>query len=197
MSGFANNKTYGDKGSNANWQLRVLQLLNLAGSAGLATEATQLQVLAALLGNKEYEAILVKDMGAPGTPVIRQVVTFDMATGTLNPPVYFTLAGAPYVPVGPLVYQDLTGLLSAIIVLLTTVAHGSLSAAATTSVAISIPAGAYSVFIKNTGVAAGLVNGTPIAIGEAREYTANTFRTLPAIPIDGTGTVLTYEILLP
>ena len=79
--------------------------------AGAATEATLLSVLATLQADREYETVLVQDTGA-GNLVVRQVVLMNESTGVFDPPIYYTLAGVLYVPVGPLAYIDVSGILS-------------------------------------------------------------------------------------
>lgn len=102
-----NLKDQGNKGNNFPWQLNVLKTLGLiAGStAGGATEATALAILAAIQSGQEYEQNIVIDkggVGCPGNcPTYLQVRIWDTVTHTFLPPVYYDASGAVVVPVGP------------------------------------------------------------------------------------------------
>lgn len=103
-----NLKDNGNKGNNFPYQLNTLKTLGLiAGStAAGATEATLLQVLAAIQSGQEYEQNLVVDqrgVGCPGNcPTYLQVRIWNTATHTFDPPIYYDAAGTLVVPVGPL-----------------------------------------------------------------------------------------------
>lgn len=104
----------GSKGSNFNYELRVLELLGMVSAAipaaaccpTASTEATLLQVLSALQNGKEFEQNLVVDLGGTGCPTncptYLQVRIYNTETHTFDPPVYFNAAGASVTPVGPL-----------------------------------------------------------------------------------------------
>ena len=68
-----NLKDNGNKGNNFPYQINVLKLLGLIGgsTSASATEATLLQVLAAIQSGQEYEQNLVIDKGAPGEPTYK------------------------------------------------------------------------------------------------------------------------------
>lgn len=78
---------------------------NSASAGSGATEATLQQVLSSLNNGKEFETVLVKDTGASDL-IIRQVLVYNEVAGTFNPPIYYTLAGVLYSPVGALEYVD-------------------------------------------------------------------------------------------
>jgi hypothetical protein len=65
----------------------------------------------------------------------------------------------------------------------------------------AILAGAYEITIENQGIAMGTVNGVPLAVGEKIQLKAftdestKTFRKLPSITYDGTGTFLSITVL--
>jgi hypothetical protein len=107
MSAGNTNEDSNNARGNFNWQNRVLlslgKIISGGPTAGLATEVTLQQVLLALQSASEYEVLLVSDTGNANL-VVRQVVTYDTESGTLNPPVYYRLDGTPYTPIGPLAY---------------------------------------------------------------------------------------------
>jgi hypothetical protein len=59
---------------------------------------------------------------------------------------------------------------------------------ATVTVAGTIAAGAASVAVLNSGAAAGVWNGSPLAAGDGREYPPIQGKTYPAFGYDATGT---------
>ncbi len=102
-----NLKDNGNKGNNFPYQLNTLKTLGLiAGStAAGATEATLLQVLAAIQSGQEYEQNLVVDQGGVGCPAncptYLQIRIWNSVTHTFDPPIYYDAAGTLVVPVGP------------------------------------------------------------------------------------------------
>lgn len=95
--------------NNFGYQISNLQLLGAIAASvvpppgGLATEATLLQVLTAIQNGKEFEQILVMDLGAPAPyPTYVQIRIWNSVTHTFDPPVYYNAAGAVVVPIGPL-----------------------------------------------------------------------------------------------
>lgn len=102
-----NLKDNGNKGNNFPYQLNTLKTLGLiAGStAAGATEATLLQVLAAIQSGQEYEQNLVVDQGGVGCPAncptYLQIRIWNSVTHTFDPPIYYDASGALVVPVGP------------------------------------------------------------------------------------------------
>jgi hypothetical protein len=110
-----NLKDNGNKGNNFPFQLGALQLLKMindsitgggGGGGGLFTEATGLQVLAALQNGQEFEQALVIDLGGVGCPAncptYIQIRIWDTVNHVFGPPIYYNAAGAVVVPVGPL-----------------------------------------------------------------------------------------------
>jgi hypothetical protein len=106
-----NLKTNGNKGNNFPYQLGALQLLDaiaagVAPPGGLATEATLVQVLSAIQNGKEFEQLLVIDLGGVGCPAACptyiQIRIWNTTTHTFDPPIYYNAAGAVVVPIGPL-----------------------------------------------------------------------------------------------
>lgn len=106
-----NLKDNGNKGNNFPYQLGSLQLLGSIAAAvappgGLATEATLVQVLAAIQNGQEFEQLLVMDLGGVGCPAACptyiQIRIWNTVTHTFDPPIYYNAAGAVVVPVGPL-----------------------------------------------------------------------------------------------
>ncbi len=95
-----NLQTAAQGGKNMPYQFNVLRLLGaISGTAGtLATEATLLQVLAALQNGQEFEQNLVIDTGDPACaggncPTYFQVRIWDIDTHTFGPPRYFNVNG--------------------------------------------------------------------------------------------------------
>ena len=97
----------GNQGSFYKYQFGVLKLLEaISGGVlppgGLATEATLLQVLAALQNGQEFEQNLVIDTGSPtcagpnGCPTYLQVKIWDTVTHTFGPPRYFDANGVEF-----------------------------------------------------------------------------------------------------
>ena len=87
-----NLKDNGNKGNNFPYQINVLKLLGLIGgsTSASATEATLLQVLAAIQSGQEYEQNLVIDKGAPGEPTYLQIRIWDTVTHTFGAPTYYS-----------------------------------------------------------------------------------------------------------
>lgn len=109
------NAKSGDKGSNFNYQFRNLQLLGeiatgiigIAPPGGLSTEATSLNILAAINNsNQDIEVLLVRDNGNGGI-VVKQIQ--ELVGGAIS---YEDVNGNPYVPVGPLEYLDPSAVLN-------------------------------------------------------------------------------------
>jgi hypothetical protein len=107
-----NTNTSGQKKNNHSFQHRNLILLGQlkAISNGLATEATLLSVLNALVAHQDMEILLVRDTGN-GDLVVQQIREYDETTQTWITS-YQDVSGAPYVPVGPLEYLDPSAVLN-------------------------------------------------------------------------------------
>lgn len=112
------NAKQGDRGSNHNYEHRsLLSLGNIANAllplTGLATEATLISVLNAIISTpQDVEILLVRDTGN-GNVVLQQIT--DYSGG--NPPVvtYKDVNGNVVVPVGPLEYLDPASVLNLIL----------------------------------------------------------------------------------
>ena len=114
------NSKSGNKGSNFNYELRQLEILGLINNGisglvpmgGLATEATLLDVLAAVDSMRDYEVRLVVDEDTPAVTWL-EVRYWDVQTGALAAPVYY-LPGSttPGAPVGNISYINPNSLLS-------------------------------------------------------------------------------------
>lgn len=99
--------------------LKVNASISGTGGTG-ATEATLQGVLASLNNGKEFETVLVKDLGNSNL-IVRQVITFDTDSNTFNLPIYYTIAGVLYSPLGVLEYIDNSLLLQNILTQITSV----------------------------------------------------------------------------
>ena len=117
-----NLKTYGGKGTNMPWQLKMLigqeSVVNAiagipGGGGGPATNIILTQILAAIQAGTEYEAALVIDANDVTWLEIR---IYNTSTGTFDPPVYY-LAGTntPGTPVAPLTYINPNSYLAQIV----------------------------------------------------------------------------------
>ena len=173
----------GNKGSNFNYELLVTQLLqaivNAVPAAACcptdATEATLLQVLAAVQNGQEYEQNLVTDLGdpsCPDCPTYLQIRIWNTVTHTFDPPIYYNAAGAVVVPVGPLqlvnpqyVLENILTQLTAINTAVSPVNTVPGFTADTASVAVTaVPTGvkAFSLLFRGTG---GQLNGVNVPDG--------------------------------
>lgn len=173
-----NLKDNGNKGNNFPYQLNTLKTLGLiAGStAAGATEATLLQVLAAIQSGQEYEQNLVVDQGGAGCPAncptYLQIRIWDTVNHVFLPPVYYNAAGAVVVPVGPVALVNPQYVLENILTQLTAI-NTAVSPVNTvpkftidnsSGVAQSVPTGvkAFSLLFRGTG---GELNGAVVPDG--------------------------------
>jgi hypothetical protein len=99
------NPKSGNKGSNFSYEMRSLQLLGQLAAAvpgppgSLATEATLVSVLNAIVASdQDIEILLVRDTGN-GDQVVQQITNYETGTPVVT---YKDVNGAVYVPVGPL-----------------------------------------------------------------------------------------------
>lgn len=128
------NAKQGDRGSNHNFEHRQLvalgQLITGSSTAGLATEATLISVLNAIISSpQDVEILLVRDTGN-SDEVVQQIT--DYSGGGAPVVTYKDVNGAPYVPVGPLEYLDPSAILNLMLTeLLTLNAGGQLLTEAT------------------------------------------------------------------
>lgn len=113
------NPNYGNKGSNFNYELRHLQMLaNLITAVappagGLATEATAISILNAIISSaQDIEILLVRDTGN-SDEVVQQIT--DYSGGGAPVVTYKDVNGGAYIPVGPLEYLDPSAVLNLIL----------------------------------------------------------------------------------
>jgi hypothetical protein len=109
------NPKSGNKGSNFSFEHRQLILLGeTLQSLGLvASEATLLSVLNAIVAHQDWEVLLVRDKGAADL-VVQQIREYDETTQTWTTS-YQDVSGNPYVPVGPLEYLDPSAVLNLVL----------------------------------------------------------------------------------
>lgn len=88
----------------------LIRINSLAASAGLATEATLLQILNNMIASQDIEILLVRDTGN-ADKVVQQIREYDQGTGTWVTR-YEDVDGTAYVPVGPLEYLDPSAVLN-------------------------------------------------------------------------------------
>lgn len=204
-----NPSTEGNKAkTNFNYQFSVLQVLGQIAAAipaaaccpTDATEATLLQVLAALQNGQEFEQILVVDEGGAGCPancpVYTQVRIWDTVTHTFGPPVYYNAAGAVVVPVGPLQFVNpqfvLDNILTQVTAINTALASVSRTPTMLRAAGVGIvTAGKRSVSFYNAGGNNATVLGAPLLPGEQVSFPAGgQGDILTALAYDATGTDL-------
>ena len=117
--GVGNENTYGSKKNNHSFQHRNLQLLGNISSfaAGLATEATLQQVLAAIQDGQDYESKVVVDDNGNGTTYL-EVRIWNSDTQTWELPLYYAAGSNSGVPatslVAPIIYINPGTILSQI-----------------------------------------------------------------------------------
>jgi len=103
--------------------IRYLEdLLAVSGPAGgLATEATLISVLNAIVASdQDIEILLVRDTGN-SDEVVQQITDYQTGTPTVS---YKDVNGAVYVPVGPLEYLDPSGVMNLMLTELQTLNAG-------------------------------------------------------------------------
>jgi len=95
------------------WQIKFLEDLVLAtGSGPLATEATLISVLNAIIASdQDIEILLVRDTGN-ADKVVQQITDYQTGVPVVT---YKDVNGGAYVPVGPLEYLDPAGVLNLIL----------------------------------------------------------------------------------
>lgn len=180
-----NTKTEGTKGSNYNFQLRMLELLGMLVSAPAccptaATEATLVQVLSAIQSEQEFEAKLVLDnLGV----VWLEVRIWNVVTHTFDPPVYYLPgSNAPGVPTLPINYIDPTSYLSLI----------AANTLATANSVANIDANLSGV-AKTPNASEVSVNGsTPVGVRSVSLWFRGNNGTLDGIPVPN-GAMISYS----
>ncbi|MHA2061898.1 MAG: hypothetical protein ACW963_06380, partial [Candidatus Sifarchaeia archaeon] len=114
-----NLNTQGGKKTNFPFQFNNLRLLGEISSilaaaipppgAGLATEATLISVLNAIVASdQDVEILLVRDTGN-NDEVVQQITNYETGVPVVT---YKDVNGADYIPVGPLEYLDPSAVLN-------------------------------------------------------------------------------------
>ena len=198
-----NLKTYGGKGTNMPWQLKMLigqeSVVNAiagipGGGGGPATNIILTQILAAIQAGTEYEAALVIDANDVTWLEIR---IYNAGTGTFDPPVYY-LAGTntPGTPLAPITYINPNTYLAQIVS--NTSAVGRTPNYIRTSAAGTVAPITYSLSIANVGSGNGTFLGATIKPGESVSFGPdgiNNYYAASTFTYDGTGTelLITYN----
>ena len=195
-----NLKDNGNKGNNFPYQLGALQLLKMindsitggGGGAGLFTEATGLQVLAALQNGQEFEQILVVDLGGVGCPancpVYVQIRIWDTVTHTFGAPTYYNAAGAVVVPVGPLQFVNPQVVLDNILTQVTAINTTLTTSTSRVPTVVNIPSGSIgntTAGVQELGIlvigGGNTVGGVAVPNGTVITYTARDKDTVGSI----------------
>jgi hypothetical protein len=215
-----NLKTYGGKGTNMPWQLKMLygqectcdNLVDINNNT-VNVDSLLNQILTAIQAGTEYEAALVIDANDVTWLEIR---IYNAGTGTFDPPVYY-LAGTntPGTPLAPITYinpntylaqivTNTTGLatettLSNIDINLSQINLNTSAVSRTpvyfrTTTSGTIAAVTYSFSIANVGTAAGTVDGYSLPAGVTINYDPGLNNTIQGLSFDATGTIfiITY-----
>lgn len=196
-----NLKTYGGKGTNMPWQLKMLlgqecACDNLADININTSNVDSLlnQILTAIQAGADYEAALVVDAADVTWLEIR---LYNPDTGTFDPPVYY-LAGTntPGTPVAPITYVNPNSYLAQLVSNTTGVSRTPNYFRTTTSGTIA--AVTYSFSIANVGTGNGTFLGDTIKPGESVNFGpdgVNNYYAASTFTYDGTGTelLITYN----
>jgi hypothetical protein len=196
-----NLKTYGGKGTNMPWQLKMLygqectcdNLVDINNNT-VNVDSLLNQILTAIQAGTEYEAALVIDANDVTWLEIR---IYNAGTGTFDPPVYY-LAGTntPGTPVAPITYINPNTYLAQIVG--NTSALGRTPVYFRTTTSGTIAAITYSFSIANVGTGNGTFLGDPIKPGESVSFGPdgiNNYYAASTFTFDGTGTelLITYN----
>ena len=196
-----NLKTYGGKGTNMPWQLKMLygqectcdNLVDINNNT-VNVDSLLNQILTAIQAGTEYEAALVIDANDVTWLEIR---IYNAGTGTFDPPVYY-LAGTntPGTPVAPITYINPNTYLAQIVTNTSAVSRTPVYFRTTTSGTIA--AVTYSFSIANVGTGNGTFLGDTIKPGESVNFGAdgiNNSYAASTFTFDGTGTelLITYN----
>jgi hypothetical protein len=186
------------KQSSVSDRIRVAILAELenisavASAAGLATEATALNILNAIVASgQDVEVLLVRDTG-DSNKVLQQIT--DYITSTT---IYKDVNGNVVVPVGPLEYLDPSAVLNLILTQntslntpVTGLSNGG-PLRITDATGSPIAAGKRRISCMNVGATNGSINGGVIKPGESLTWVGDGLRdTLASMAYDGTGTEL-------
>ena len=205
-----NLKTYGGKGTNMPWQLKMLfgQECACDNLTDINTNTSNVdsllnQILAAIQGGADYEAALVIDADNDTWLEIR---IYNPDTGTFDPPVYY-LAGSntPGTPVAPITYVNPNSYLAQMLSVLNNIdtttdkIHGLVlyqirtpNFFRTTGL-YTIPVETYSLSFSNVGLGDATVLGATLKPGETINFDAgslNNYYAPNTVSFDATGTEL-------
>lgn len=120
------------------WQIKFLEDIAIAvggggGGGALATEATLISVLNAIVAaDQDIEILLVRDTGN-NDEVVQQITDYQTGTPVVS---YKDVDGAVYVPVGPLEYLDPSGVLNLILTQVTAINSNTSDASTATLQAV-------------------------------------------------------------
>ena len=196
-----NLKTYGGKGTNMPWQLKMLlgQECACDNLTDINTNTSNVdsllnQILAAIQAGADYEAALVVDANDVTWLEIR---LYNPDTGTFDPPVYY-LAGTntPGTPVAPITYINPNSYLAQLVT--NTSAVGRTPNYIRTSTSGTVAPITYSLSIANVGIGNGVFLGNTIKPGESVSFGSdgiNNYYAASTFTYDGTGTelLITYN----
>lgn len=191
-----NLKTYGGKGTNMPWQLKMLlgQECACDNLTDINTNTSNVdsllnQILTAIQNGADYEASLVVDANDVTWLEVR---IYNPDTGTFNPPVYFQAgSNVPGTPVAPITYVNPNSYLATLVTNTTSVQRTPNFIRVTGSGSIAVET--YSVSVANVGTGNGSILGSTIKPGETLNFDAgslNNFYTTGTFTYDGTGTEL-------
>ena len=196
-----NLKTYGGKGTNMPWQLKMLfgQECACDNLTDINTNTSNVdsllnQILAAIQAGADYEAALVLDANGVTWLEIR---LYNAGTGTFDPPIYY-LAGTntPGTPVAPITYINPNSYLAQIVS--NTSAVSRTPNYIRTSTSGTVAPITYSLSIANVGIGNGVFLGNVIKPGESVSFGSdgiNNYYAASTFTYDGTGTelLITYN----
>jgi len=196
-----NLKTYGGKGTNLPWQLKMLlgqeavvdAISGIPGGGGdPGTNTLLTQILAAIQAEADYEASLVVDAN---NITWLEVRIYNPDTGTFNPPVYFQAGtNVPGTPTAPITYVNSNSYLAQLVI--NTTSASRTPNILRTSVAGTVSATVYSFSVANVGLGNGTILGQIIKPGESLNFDAGSLNnSYTGFAYDGTGTelLITYN----
>lgn len=194
-----NLKTYGGKGTNMPWQLKMLlgQECACDNLTDINTNTSNVdsllnQILTAIQAGTEYEAALVVDANDVTWLEIR---LYNAGTGTFDPPIYY-LAGTntPGTPVAPITYINPNSYLAQIVT--NTSSSSRTPSMVRTSTSGTVNVAVYSFSVANVGLGNGTILGQTIKPGETINFDAGSLNNYyTGFAYDGTGTelLITYN----
>jgi hypothetical protein len=191
-----NLKTYGGKGTNMPWQLKMLlgQECACDNLTDINTNTSNVdsllnQILAAIQAGADYEASLIVDANDVTWLEVR---IYNPDTGTFNPPVYFQAgSNTPGTPVAPITYVNPNSYLATLVTNTTSIQRTPNFIRVTGSGSIAVET--FSVSVDNVGTGNGTVLGSTIKSGETLNFDAgslNNYYTTGTFTYNGTGTEL-------